>query len=106
MEVEQLSFFSLPARPAVAVCCMDGRSFHAEPAESWMQRLVSGVEYFILVGGHQMALRPTQKPPDGIPAGHEYYTTLWAKAFTQAFLLGGIAHDHDVQNHLCRPRLV
>lgn len=73
MEVEQLSFFSLPAQPAVAVCCMDGRSFHAEPAESWMQRLVSGAEYFILAGGHQMALRPTQKPPDGIPAGHEYY---------------------------------
>lgn len=73
MEVEQLSFFSLPARPAVAVCCMDGRSFHAEPAESWMRRLVSGVEYFILVGGHQMALRPTQKPSEGIPSGHEYY---------------------------------
>lgn len=30
MEVEQLSFFSLPAQPAVAVCCMDGRSFPAE----------------------------------------------------------------------------
>lgn len=107
MEVEQLSFFSLPAQPAVAVCCMDGRSFPAEPAEGWMQRLVSGVEYFILVGGHQMALRPTQKPSEGIPTGHEYYlTTMWAKAFTQAFLLGGTAHDHDVQNHLCRPRLV
>lgn len=36
MEVEQLSFFSLPAQPAVAVCCMDGRSFPAEPAEGWM----------------------------------------------------------------------
>lgn len=73
MEVEQLSFFSLPARPAVAVCCMDGRSFHAEPAEGWMQRLVSGAEYFILTGGHQMALRPTQKPSEGIQTGHEYY---------------------------------
>ena len=73
MEVEQLSFFSLPARPAVAVCCMDGRSFTAEPAEGWMQRLVNGVEYFILVGGHQMALRPTQKHSEGVPAGHEYY---------------------------------
>lgn len=73
MEVEQLSLFELAAGPALAVCCMDGRSFRAEPAESWMRRLVSGVEYFILVGGHQMALRPTQKPPDGIPAGHEYY---------------------------------
>lgn len=72
MEVEQLSFFSLPAQPAVAVCCMDGRSFPAEPAEGWMQRLVSGVEYFILVGGHQMALRPTQKPSEGIPTGHEF----------------------------------
>lgn len=73
MEVEQLSFFSLPAQPAVAVCCMDGRRFPAEPAEGWMQRLVSGAEYFILTGGHQMALRPTRKPSEGIPAGHEYY---------------------------------
>lgn len=102
MEVEQLSFFSLPARPAVAVCCMDGRSFHAEPAEGWMRRLVSGAEYFILAGGHQMALRPTQKPSEDIPSGHEYYlTTPWAKASTRASLLGGTAHDHDVQNHLC-----
>lgn len=73
MEVEQLSFFSLPAQPAVAVCCMDDRSFPAEPAESWMRRLVRGAEYFILVGGHQMALRHTQEPSEGIPTGHEYY---------------------------------
>ena len=73
MEVEQLSFFSLPAQPAVAVCCMDGRSFTAEPAEGWMQRLVSGAEYFILAGGHKMTLRHIQKPSEGIPAGHEYY---------------------------------
>lgn len=73
MEVEQLSFFSLPAQPSVAVCCMDGRSFPAEPAEGWMRRLVSGAEYFVLVGGHQLALRLTQRPAGGVPAGHEYY---------------------------------
>lgn len=73
MEVEQLSFFSLPAQPAVAVCCMDGRRCPAEPAESWMQRLVNGAEYFVLVGGRQMALRPTQRPAGGVPAGHKYY---------------------------------
>lgn len=72
MEVEQLSLFA-PVLPSAAVCCMDGRSFPAEPAESWMQRLMSGAEYFVLVGGHQMALRPTQRPTGGVPAGHEYY---------------------------------
>ena len=36
MEVEQLSFFSLTAQPAVAICCMDGDRADAAPAESWM----------------------------------------------------------------------
>ena len=87
MEVEQLSFFSLPAQPAVAVCCMDGRGFPAEPAESWMKRLVNGTEYFILAGGRQMALRPTQKPSEGIPAGHRYYHyTIGERLFSGVFV--------------------
>lgn len=86
MEVEQLSFFA-PVLPSVAVCCMDGRSLPAEPAEGWMQRLVQGAEYFILVGGHQMALRPAQEAPEDIPAGHSYYHyTVGKNLYTGVFV--------------------
>lgn len=108
MEVEQLSFFSLPAQPAVAVCCMDGRSFTAEPAEGWMQRLVSGAERSIsfLLEGTRWHLDPHRSLLRAFRLATSIITTMWEKAFTQAFLLGWTAHDNDVQNHLCRPRLV
>lgn len=73
MEVEQLSFFSLPAQPAVAVCCMDGNRADAAPAESWMKRLVQGCEYSVQVAGHPMVLRPADGAEDDVPAGHRYY---------------------------------
>lgn len=87
MEVEQLSFFSLPAQPAVAVCCMDGRGFPAEPAESWMQRLVQGGEYVVQVAGHSLVLRPADGTADDVPAGHRYYHyTIGERLFSGVFV--------------------
>lgn len=73
MEVEQLSFFSLPAQPAVAICCMDGTRADAAPAESWMRDLVQGAEYTVYVAGHPLVLKPVHGTPDSIQSGHEYY---------------------------------
>lgn len=76
MEVEQLSFFSMlaaPTLPQVAVCCMDGGSQTAAPAESWMKRLVPGSEYVVQVAGHSLVLRPADGTADDVPAGHSYY---------------------------------
>lgn len=75
IEVEQLSLFTMlsPVPPAVAVCCMDLSRVDAAPAESWMQRLVPGGEFAVLVAGHPLVLRPADGPADGVPAGHRYY---------------------------------
>lgn len=87
MEVEQLSFFSLPAQPAVAVCCMDGNRADAAPAESWMKRLVQGCEYSVQVAGHPMVLRPADGTADGVPAGHRYYHyTIGERLFSGVFV--------------------
>lgn len=38
---EQLSFFSMSLQAGrTAICCMDGQSKDATPAESWMRDLV------------------------------------------------------------------
>ena len=89
--VEQLSLFELAAGPAVgpalAVCCMDGLTAKAEPSESWMRRLVPDGEYFVLVAGHPMVLRPAQRPAEGIPAGHDYYHyTIGERLFSGVFV--------------------
>lgn len=87
MEVEQLSFFSLPAQPAVAICCMDGTPADAAPAESWMQRLVQGGEYSVQVAGHPMVLKPVPGTPDSIQNGHEYYHyTIGERLFSGVFV--------------------
>lgn len=87
MEVEQLSFFSLPAQPAVAVCCMDGNRADAAPAESWMKRLVQGCEYSVQVAGHPMVLRPADGAEDDVPAGHQYYHyTIGERLFSGVFV--------------------
>lgn len=90
MEVEQLSFFSMlaaPALPQVAVCCMDGGSQTAAPAESWMKRLVPGGEYVVQVAGHPLVLRPAESTVDAIPAGHSYYHyTIGERLFSGVFV--------------------
>ena len=73
MEVEQPSFFSMLALPQIAVCCMDGKATTAEPAESWMTRLVPGGEYSVQVAGHPLVLRPAESTEEAIPDGHRYY---------------------------------
>lgn len=89
MDVEQLSFFTMlaPALPAVAVCCMDGGSQTAAPAESWMKRLVHGGEYVVQVAGHPLVLRPAESTADAIPAGHSYYHyTIGERLFSGVFV--------------------
>lgn len=90
MEVEQLSFFSMlaaPALPQVAVCCMDGDRADAAPAESWMKRLVQGGEYVVQVAGHPLVLRPAESTADAIPAGHSYYHyTIGERLFSGVFV--------------------
>lgn len=90
MEVEQLSFFSMlaaPTLPQVAVCCMDGKSVIAEPAESWMTRLVPGGEYSVQVAGHPLVLRPAENTEETIPDGHRYYHyTIGNRLFSGVFV--------------------
>lgn len=89
MDVEQLSFFTMldPALPAVAVCCMDGGSQTAAPAESWMKRLVQCGEYVVQVAGHSLVLRPADGTADDVPAGHEYYHyTIGKRLFSGVFV--------------------
>lgn len=89
MDVEQLSFFTMLAQalPAVAVCCMDGGSQTAAPAESWMKRLVPGSEYVVQVAGHPMVLRPADGTADDVPAGHRYYHyTIGERLFSGVFV--------------------
>lgn len=89
MDVEQLSFFTMlaPALPAVAVCCMDGGSQTAAPAESRMTRLVPGGEYSVQVAGHPLVLRPAESTEETIPDGHRYYHyTIGNRLFSGVFL--------------------
>lgn len=90
MEVEQLSFFSMlaaPTLPQVAVCCMDGTRADAEPAESWMKRLVQGGEYVVQVASHSLVLRPAESTVDAIPSGHSYYHyTIGERLFSGVFV--------------------
>lgn len=87
MEVEQLSFFSLPAQPTVAVCCMDGQRTTAAPAENWMSVLVHGGEYMVRVAGHPLVLKPVPGTPDSIQSGHEYYHyTIGERLFSGVFV--------------------
>ena len=87
MEVEQLSFFSLPAQPAVAICCMDGQRTTAATAENWMKRLVQGGEYVVQVAGHPMVLRPADGTEDDVTAGHRYYHyTIGERLFSGVFV--------------------
>lgn len=86
MEVEQLSFFSMMALPQIAVCCMDGKAVTAEPAESWMTRLVKGGEYSVQVAGHSLVLRPAASTVDAIQEGHRYYhCTIGKRLFEGVF---------------------
>lgn len=89
MQVEQLSLFTMlaPVPPAVAVCCMDGARVTAMPAESWMQRLVSGGEYAVQVAGHTLVLRPADGTAESITAGHQYYHyTIGGRLFSGVFV--------------------
>ena len=89
IEVEQLSLFTMlsPVPPAVAVCCMDGSRVDAAPAESWMQQLVPGGEFSVLVARHPMVLRPAEGTADGVPAGHRYYHyTIGERLFSGVFV--------------------
>ena len=71
---EQLSLFSIvPQAARTAICCMDGQSKDATPAESWMRDLVQGAEYTVYVAGHPLVLKPVPGTPDSIQSGHEYY---------------------------------
>ena len=87
MEAEQLSFFSMLALPQIAVCCMDGKAMTAEPAESWMTRLVPGGEYLVQVAGHPLVLRPAENTEETIPDGHRYYHyTIGNRLFSGVFV--------------------
>lgn len=85
-----MSFFSMlaaPMLPQVAVCCMDGGSQTAAPAESWMKRLVQGGEYVVQVAGHSLVLRPADGTADDVPAGHRYYHyTIGERLFSGVFV--------------------
>lgn len=92
IEFEQLSLFSILALPQVAVCCMDGKATTAEPAESWMTRLVPGGEYSVQVAGHPLVLRPAESTEEDISDGHRYYHyTIGKRLFSGVFV--GQAHD-------------
>lgn len=88
---EQLSFFSMPLQAGrTAICCMDGQSKDATPAESWMRDLFHGAEYTVYVAGHPLVLKPVPGTPDSIQSGHEYSTTTpSARACTRGRLSGG-----------------
>lgn len=89
MEAEELSLFAMliPEPSAVAVCCMDGSRTDAEPAESWMQRLVPGGEYAVQVADHSLVLRPADGTAESVPAGHRYYNyTIGERLFSGVFV--------------------
>lgn len=73
-EYRQLSLFDLvPGDQAGAINLMSGEMRPTLPMADWMERLVPGGEFLIMVGKYPCVLRRTDLRRVQVKQGHEFY---------------------------------
>lgn len=61
------SNYTVMAAEQSAVYCMDNTKKIVTPAALWMQNMLTGCEYYLILDGHVLALRKTERPLTEIP---------------------------------------